>query len=115
MEAYGPWIDAEGMCGIRLCLLLKHHLARYDQAFMSTPAHAQSEELEVIGEGADIHALAEYEREQARRAPEPGRQAVGQPRMADLFDLRMGRTPRVRTETRVEHFMNNYREKPHAY
>src|SRR5688572_11479183 len=38
MEAYGPRIDAKGMRGIRLCLLLKHDLARYDQAFMSAPA-----------------------------------------------------------------------------
>lgn len=42
-----------------------------------------------------------------------GRLAAHDPRF--VFDLRMGRTPRVRTETRVEHFMNSYREKPHAY
>ena len=27
-----------------------------------------------------------------------------------VFDLRNGRTPRTRTERRVEHFMNDYRE-----
>ena len=85
METYGSRMDAEGMCGIRLCLLLKHHLARYDQAFMSTPAYAQFEELEVIGEGADIDAVAEYEGKQARGAVEPGGQTVGEPRMADCL------------------------------
>ncbi len=34
METYGPRMDAEGMRGIRLCLLLQHDLARYDQAFV---------------------------------------------------------------------------------
>lgn len=42
-----------------------------------------------------------------------GRLATHDPRF--VFDLRMGRTPRARMETRVEHFMNEYRERPHAY
>lgn len=42
-----------------------------------------------------------------------GRLATHDPRF--VFDLRMGRTPRQATETRVEHFMNNYREESHAF
>lgn len=41
-----------------------------------------------------------------------GRLATHDPRF--VFDLRMGRTPRPETETRVEHFMNTYREDNHA-
>lgn len=32
-----------------------------------------------------------------------------------VTDLRNGRTPRTRMEKRVEHFMNEYQESPHAY
>ena len=42
-----------------------------------------------------------------------GRLAAHDPRLVD--DLRNGRTPRPRLERRVEHFMNTYREDPHAY
>ena len=42
-----------------------------------------------------------------------GRLATHDPRF--VFDLRMGRMPRARTETRVEHFMNTYREESHAF
>ena len=42
-----------------------------------------------------------------------GRLAAHDPRF--VLDLRNGRTPRPRTERRVEHFMNKYREQPHAY
>ena len=42
-----------------------------------------------------------------------GRLATHDPRF--VFDLRMGRMPRSRTETRVEHFMNKDREETHAY
>jgi len=41
-----------------------------------------------------------------------GRLAARDPRF--VFDLRNGRTPRARTEIRVEHFMNIYREPPHV-
>ena len=41
-----------------------------------------------------------------------GRLATDDPRF--VFDLRNGRSPRGRTETRVEHFMNEYREKYHV-
>ena len=42
-----------------------------------------------------------------------GREAVRDPRF--VLDLRNGRSPRTRTERRVEHFMNTYREDTHAY
>lgn len=42
-----------------------------------------------------------------------GRLAVGDPRL--VADLRGGRSPRPKMERRVEHFMNTYRENPHAY
>lgn len=42
-----------------------------------------------------------------------GRLAAADPRLVD--DLRKGRTPRSRLERPVEHFMNKYREDPHAY
>jgi len=41
-----------------------------------------------------------------------GRLATRDPQF--VFDLRRGRSPRPETETRVEHFMNIYREEPHA-
>lgn len=41
-----------------------------------------------------------------------GRLAAHDPRF--VFDLRNGRIPRARTEKRVEHFMNMYREESHA-
>ncbi|HYD23881.1 MAG TPA: hypothetical protein VEB68_03730 [Croceibacterium sp.] len=42
-----------------------------------------------------------------------GRLATRDPRL--VRDLRNGRAPTSRTETRVEHFMNTYREETHAY
>jgi len=42
-----------------------------------------------------------------------GRLATRDPRF--VHDLRRGREPRGRTEKRVEHFMNEYRETPHAH
>jgi hypothetical protein len=42
-----------------------------------------------------------------------GRLATRDPRF--VLDLRQGREPRLRTEKRVEHFMNTYREDTHAY
>jgi hypothetical protein len=41
-----------------------------------------------------------------------GRLATGDPRF--VADLRNGREPRPETVTRVEHFMNTYRERQHA-
>ena len=41
-----------------------------------------------------------------------GRLAARDPRF--VFDLRDGREPRARTERRIEHFMNEYREDRHA-
>ncbi len=42
-----------------------------------------------------------------------GRLAARDPRF--VHDLRKGRLPRARTEATVEHFMNIYRESPHAF
>lgn len=42
-----------------------------------------------------------------------GRLAAQDPRFVQ--DLRNGRSPRPRTEKRVEHFMNTYQESPHAH
>ena len=42
-----------------------------------------------------------------------GRLAAHDPRLVQ--DLRNGRSPRVRTEQRVEHFMNKFREETHAH
>jgi hypothetical protein len=42
-----------------------------------------------------------------------GRLATHDPRF--VYDLRNGRSPRPQTETRVERFMNIYREKTHAF
>ncbi len=41
-----------------------------------------------------------------------GRLAAHDPRF--VLDLRMGRSPRTRTERRVEHFMNIYQEDTHV-
>jgi len=46
------------------------------------------------------------------RATTFGRLAARDPRF--VFDLRNGRIPRARTETRVEHFMNGHHEERHA-
>ena len=42
-----------------------------------------------------------------------GRLATSDPRF--VLDLRNGRTPRISTESRVEHFMNKFREDTNAY
>jgi hypothetical protein len=42
-----------------------------------------------------------------------GRLAASDPRF--VSDLRNGRSPRAKMQRRVEHFMNTYRENPHAY
>lgn len=42
-----------------------------------------------------------------------GRLATQDPRF--VLDLRNGRMPRSETEKKVEHFMNEYRERTHAY
>ncbi|GGD48883.1 hypothetical protein GRI62_07765 [Erythrobacter arachoides] len=42
-----------------------------------------------------------------------GRLATSDPRF--VLDLRNGRVPRPATQSRVEHFMNEYREKTGAY
>ena len=42
-----------------------------------------------------------------------GRLATKDPRF--VLDLRNGRSPRENTAKKVEHFMNDYRERTHAY
>lgn len=42
-----------------------------------------------------------------------GRLAAADPRL--ITDLRKGRVVGSKLEQRVEHFMNTYRESPHAY
>lgn len=42
-----------------------------------------------------------------------GRLATQDPRF--VLDLRNGRMPRSEIEKKVEHFMNKYRERTHAY
>ena len=59
-----------------------------------------------------IRKIEVFLRRTGMRAATFGRLAVRDPRF--VFDLRHGRTPRVRTEQRVEHFMNMLREEPHA-
>ena len=59
METHGPRMDAERHRGIGLGLLLQHHLAGHDEAFVAAPRHAQLEQLEAVGKGADVDAVAE--------------------------------------------------------
>ena len=59
-----------------------------------------------------IRKIEVFLRRTGMRATTFGRLAVRDPRF--VSDLRDGRTPRARTEQRVEHFMNIVREKTHA-
>ena len=60
-----------------------------------------------------IRKIERFLRRTGMPATRFGRLAARDPRF--VFDLRQGRTPRSLTETRVEHFMNKYREETHAY
>lgn len=60
-----------------------------------------------------IHKIEKFLRRTGMDATRFGRLANRDPRF--VFDLRNGRTPRPRTETRVEHFMNIYTEAHHAH
>ncbi len=60
-----------------------------------------------------IRKIETFLRRTGMPATKFGRLATHDPRF--VFDLRMGRVPRSRTEIRVEHFMNTYREGSHAY
>lgn len=59
-----------------------------------------------------IRKIEQFLRRHDMPATKFGRLAAHDPRF--VLDLRMGRTPRSVMETRVEHFMNTYREQAHA-
>ena len=59
-----------------------------------------------------IRKIEKFLREHDMPATKFGRLAAHDPRF--VLDLRMGRTPRPHTESRVEHFMNNYLESAHV-
>ena len=59
-----------------------------------------------------LRTIEKFLREHDMPATKFGRLAISDPRF--VLDLRMGRIPRRRTEERVEHFMNKYREHAHA-
>ena len=59
-----------------------------------------------------IRKIEKFLRTTGMPATKFGRLATHDPRF--VLDLRMGRLPRSRTEERVEHFMNTYRENTHA-
>ena len=60
-----------------------------------------------------IRKIESFLRKTGMPATKFGRLATQDPRF--VLDLRNGRLPRTRTEERVEHFMNKYREETHAY
>jgi len=60
-----------------------------------------------------IRKIEKFLRQTGMPATKFGRLAAHDPRF--VLDLRMGREPRAATETRVEHFMNNYQESSHAF
>jgi len=59
-----------------------------------------------------INRIERFLRETGMPWTKFGRLATHDPRFVQ--DLRNGRTPRPETESRVEHFMNIYREQAHA-
>lgn len=59
-----------------------------------------------------IRTIEKFLREHAMPATKFGRLAANDPRF--VLDLRMGREPRCKLKTRVEHFMNTYSESAHA-
>jgi 2,4-dienoyl-CoA reductase-like NADH-dependent reductase (Old Yellow Enzyme family) len=60
-----------------------------------------------------IRKIEQFLRRTGMPATKFGRLAARDPRF--VHDLRKGREPRHRTERRVEHFMNTYRETTHAH
>ncbi|WEK47586.1 MAG: hypothetical protein P0Y56_04645 [Candidatus Andeanibacterium colombiense] len=59
-----------------------------------------------------IRKVEKFLRRTGMPATKFGRLTVHDPRFVE--DLRNGREPRVETERRVEHFMNRYKDAPHA-
>jgi len=60
-----------------------------------------------------IRKIEKFLRRTGMPATKFGRLATRDPRF--VLDLRKGREPGSRTASRVEHFMNSYREEPHAF
>ncbi len=54
-----------------------------------------------------IRTIEKFLREHNMPATKFGRLAAHDPRF--VLDLRMGRTPRPATQSRIEHFMNEYK------
>ena len=59
-----------------------------------------------------IRKVEKFLRQTGMPATKFGRLAVRDPRF--VFDLRNGREPQVRTERRIEHFMNTFEDARHA-
>jgi len=59
-----------------------------------------------------IRKIEVFLRRTGMRATTFGRMAARDPRF--VHDLRRGRMPRIRTEQRIEHFMNMHHEESHA-
>ena len=59
-----------------------------------------------------IRKIETFLRRTGMPATKFGRLAASDPRF--VLDLRNGRSPRTRTERRVEHFMNIYQEDTHV-
>jgi len=59
-----------------------------------------------------IRKIEKFLRRTDMAATKFGRLAAQDPRF--VLDLRNGRMPRPHTESRVEHFMNNFEETSHA-
>lgn len=59
-----------------------------------------------------IRDIEKFLRRSGMPATRFGRLAVKDPRF--VFDLRNGREPQLRTEKRVEHFMNTFKETRYA-
>lgn len=59
-----------------------------------------------------IRKIEKFMRRTGMAATTFGKKAARDPRF--VFDLRNGREPRVCTEKRVEHFMNNFKDARHA-
>jgi hypothetical protein len=59
-----------------------------------------------------IRRIEKFLRDTDMSATKFGRLAANDPRL--VLDLRMGREPRSAMRSRVEHFMNRYRETSHA-
>ena len=60
-----------------------------------------------------IRKIEKFLRKTNMPATKFGRLAARDPRF--VLDLRNGREPRIKTEKRMEHFMNTYAESQHAH